>query len=138
MHRKASLALALSFLALMLGASPSSDSTSEEESPTNTIRAIRVVARGVEIEVHSTRPFPIRALPAILRVGDQEFIRSRYPKGGGLDTLVFLLSREEFDALASGDPVAVQYGKGRVANPRTRWDFGSLDKSLLQEGGSGS
>jgi hypothetical protein len=141
MHRKAFLALALPFLALtimMPGSSPALASTADEEgSPTNTIRAIRAVARGVEIEVHSTRPFPVRTLPAVLRVGNEEFVRSRYPKGGGLDTLVFLLSREEFDALATGDAVTVQYGKG-TASPRTLWRLGALDKSLLQGEGSGS
>ena len=134
MHRKAFLALTLLFFVLVPSAS-----AGEEESPANTVRAIRAVARGIEIEVHSTRPFPVRTLPAVLRVGDEDFVRSRYPKGGGLDTLVFLLSREEFDALATGDAVTVQYGKGKgIANPRTTWKFGTLDKSLLQAERSGS
>lgn len=127
MSRKGFLWLALStFLLMILGATP------EDASPVNTIRAIRSVPRGVEIEVHSTRPFPVRTLPPVLRVGEAQFLRSRYPRGGTLDTLVFLLSAEEFDALLPGDEVFVQYGKADAAAARakTTWAFGRLDKTL--------
>ena len=102
----------------------------------HTIRAIRTVERGVEIEVHSTHPFPVRALPAVLRIGGEQFVRSRYAKGR-LDTLIFLLSEEEFASLDTKDPVSVQYGKGK-ARPKPTWDFGALDKSLRVDGRSGS
>jgi hypothetical protein len=94
----------------------------------NTISGIRTVESGVEIELHSSRPFPVRNQITVLRIGDKEFTTSRYPKGGNLDTLIFKLTSDEFGQLADGEPVRVQYGRGVRAD---YWYFGTLNKRLL-------
>jgi hypothetical protein len=98
------------------------------EPAVNTISGIRAVESGVEIELHSSRPFPVRNQITVLRIGDKEFTKSRYPKDGNLDTLIFKLTSDEFGQLANGDPVRVQYGRGVTAD---YWDFGTLDKRRL-------
>jgi hypothetical protein len=98
------------------------------EPAVNTISGIRTVESGVEIELHSSRPFPMRNQITVLRIGDKEFTKSRYPKDGNLDTLIFKLTPDEFGQLANGDPVRVQYGRGVKAD---YWDFGTLNKRLL-------
>jgi hypothetical protein len=98
------------------------------EPAVNTISGIRTVESGIEIELHSSRPFPVRNQITVLRIGDKEFTKSRYPKDGNLDTLIFKLTPDEFGQLANGDPVRVQYGRGVKAD---YWDFGTLNKRLL-------
>jgi hypothetical protein len=85
---------------------------------------------GVEIELISTRAFPVRNELAVLRVGDGEFTLSRYPEDGHTNTLIFTLTTKEFARLANGDPVTVQYGRGLSGGG---WDFGPLDKNLLDK-----
>jgi hypothetical protein len=94
----------------------------------NTIQSIKAVPSGIEIELNSTKPFPVRSQITVLRIGGNEFTRSRHPENGSLNTLIFTLTSDEFGQTATGDPVRVQYGRGEVAD---RWDFGTLDKSQL-------
>ena len=76
----------------------------------------------VEIEVQSSRPFPVGgALPEI-RFGPDRFTLSRFPDGGTTDRLIFTLTAEEFDALTNGADVTVGIGG---AAP---WRFGALTK----------
>ena len=118
--------------------SPDDLDCAEHECPPveNEIVAIRTVNGGVEIELSSTRPFPIRALYAVLCIGAAlESPQSRHPDGS-LNTIIFLLTREEFDRTRDGDPVTVQYGgcNRDLTDMRPYWDlwiFGPLDKSLL-------
>jgi hypothetical protein len=100
-----------------------------EEGVVNTVTRIERVSDGVEIEVTSSKPFPVRAIPPLLRVGDHVFGRSRSPADGSLNTLIFMLSDAEFAQTSNGDRVSVAYGR---ADPREAgWDFGVLDKSAL-------
>ncbi len=96
----------------------------------NVITRIERVASGVEIEVKSSRPFPVRALGPELRVGTGGFLKSRSPEDGSLNALIFMLTAEEFAQTSMGDPVSVGYGQSML--PEDRWDFGPLDKSTLE------
>jgi len=80
---------------------------------------------GVEIELISQEPFPVRNALPVLRIGKQEFLLSRYPESGETTRLIFTLTRQEFDQVSSGDEVSLQYGRGRAD---TVWTFGRLDK----------
>lgn len=109
----------------------------------NTIKRIQTVDGVVEIEVHSTRDFPIRDQVVVLRVGDKEFLRSKTPENGSLNTLIFMLTPAQFDALTDGAAMTVKYGRDRdgegpqveVAQTARglRWDFGKLNKALHQQ-----
>ncbi len=92
----------------------------------NVIRSIRTIDSRVEIELRSTTEFRQSDLP-VLRIGNQEFTLSRYPEDGDMKTLIFMLTPDEFNNLASGERVIFQYGRG---NRNNRRDFGRLDKSL--------
>jgi hypothetical protein len=89
----------------------------------NTITRVERVADGVEIEVASSEPFPVRAMPPLVRVGDQVFGRSRSPADGSLNALIFMLSDEEFGQTSTGDPVSVGYAGDPPEEGR---DFGKL------------
>ncbi len=96
----------------------------------NRIVAIRRLARSeqldaarpaVELEVMSSRPFPVGgALPEI-RVGSDRFTLSRFA-GATSERLIFTLTADEFDALADGADVTVTVGG---AAP---WAFGALTR----------
>jgi hypothetical protein len=76
---------------------------------------------GVEIEVTSDTPFPVRNELAVLCIGMQQITLARYPEDGDTHTLIFTLTPEEFGRISTGDPVWVQYGRGEAFE---RWDFG--------------
>ena len=99
-------------------------------SDSNRIVDIRRVARSeqldtdrpaVEIEVVSSRPFPVGGALPELRLGDARFTLSRF-EGGAMDRMVFTLTAEEYDALASGVPASVKVGGAAT------WGFGLLAK----------
>jgi hypothetical protein len=106
----------------------------------NTVRRIQTVEGVVEIEVRSNREFPIRDEVVVLRIGQQEFKRSRSPEDGSLKTLIFMLAPDEFDSLVDGAQMTVKYGVHKEgedpempASPhRPRWNFGRLNKALHQ------
>ena len=87
------------------------------------IRGIVLTDAGVEITLFSSRGFPVRNEKQVLRIGEHEFLRSRYGADGDLHTLTFLLTRGEFGATTPEDSVVVQYGHGGSADRR---DFGAL------------
>ena len=79
----------------------------------------------VEIELRSTRLFPVTdALPTLV-AGDKTFTLSRYPSGA-TDRLVFTLEATDFAAISQGAEVNVRIGGARP------WKFGLLDKSLAR------
>ena len=85
----------------------------------------------IEIEVRSERAFPVRNELTVLRIGSREFTLSRYPESGDTHVLIFTLTVDEFAATSAGDPVVVQYGD--VPQSSDRWNFGSLDKTLVDK-----
>jgi hypothetical protein len=115
-----------SFLAVLLLTSP--PSTAQD---VNTIKSIRTTPSRVEIELYSSRPFPVRALPPVLRMGSKEFTLSRNPEDGSLNTLIFTLTPDEFAQIQAGDQVTVHYGSGEL--PGQQWDFSVLDNDLLDK-----
>jgi hypothetical protein len=71
---------------------------------TSGLRAsVRRTSTTVEIEVTSDTPFQNGALPPVLVIGDQAFGLSRTPPDGREDTLIFLLTPAELDAVADGE-----------------------------------
>jgi hypothetical protein len=105
----------------------------------NTVKSIRTVGSTVEIEVHSSREFPVLDDVVVLRIGTKEFFLSKSPENGDLHTLIFMVPAADFSQLADGEPMSVGFGKGRAALPEQaadaaraatrRWDFGKLNKS---------
>ena len=116
-------------LGFSLGLMYVSSQPQAEETSVNTIVSIKKVSSGIEIEFHSTKSFPIRALPPALQIGAEGFMMSRYPTPRDLYTLAFYLTLSEFDQLNTGDPVIVHYGSRELESEY--WDFGVLDKNTL-------
>lgn len=85
--------------------------------------AARTRTPRVEIEVASTRLFPVGGALPTLVVGDKAFALAHYPSGG-TDRLVFTLEETDFAALSQGAEVIVRIGGARP------WKLGPLDKSL--------
>jgi hypothetical protein len=79
----------------------------------------------VEIEVASTRLFPVSGALATLIVGEKTFKLSHYPSGA-TDRLVFTLEATDFEAISQGAEVNVRVGGQRP------WKFGPLDKALAR------
>ncbi len=111
-----------SLLFLPLAASP--------QQPVNTIKSITTVGQTVEITVNSTKQFDVRDELVVLMIGDQEFTTSRSPDDGRLNELTFILTLDEWSQVATGDPVIVRFGQD---NAPDHWDFGQLDKTLLNK-----
>ena len=84
---------------------------------------------GVEVEVSSDTPFPVMNELWTLKIGNQNFVLSRYPDSGDTHTLIFVLTPEEWDSTSSGDAVFVQAGREGASDV---WVFGALDKSQLK------
>jgi len=98
----------------------------QQDAALNSIQSIKTAqAGGVDIAITSTTGFLQSDVP-VLRIGDQEFMISRYPEDGSANTLIFTLTAEEFDRTRTGDKVTFQYGRGDGRNHR---DFGLLDKT---------
>jgi hypothetical protein len=95
----------------------------------NTITSITSVGQTVEITMQSGAGFDVRDELVLLIIGDQQFTTSRSPDDGSLNQLTFILTLDEWNQLATGDPVTVQFGEDDD-NPQS---FGTLDKSLLNK-----
>jgi hypothetical protein len=75
----------------------------------------------VEIELQSSRPFPVGgALPEIT-IGARSYALSRFAEGD-TDRLIFTLGADEYAAAVSGEEVSVRVGGAPV------WRFGRLTK----------
>jgi hypothetical protein len=102
----------------------------------NVVKSIREVvsaasgAPEVEFELYSPTPFPIRDQVIVLRIGRTDVMKSRSPEDGSLNTLIFSLPTDQFEQLADGAEMTVQFGKAPAARG-PRWNFGQLNKALL-------
>ena len=110
-------------LLLVLGLLPALASAQQ----VNVIKNIRTTQVGIEIELTSPTPFPVRNEVVILRIGNQEFTTSRHPEDGNLNTLIFTVQPERFARAAVGERVVVQYGR----DDSVQWDFGPLNRVLV-------
>jgi hypothetical protein len=77
---------------------------------------------GIEIEVTSSRPFPVGDALPVLTIGTQSFNLSRFPSTGRTDHLIFMLDPAEFASLPNGAEVSVTIGGA------PRWSMGPLRK----------
>lgn len=130
--RRRALLPTLLFCLLPLGAALPAGA----DTPQNSIRSIRTVLTGgrlitYDITVTSSAEFPMNDAVVTLSIGGKEFINSSYAPGGTLNTLVFSLTRREFQSLKNGAPVAVYYGQDNAAIPAAHWNFGTLNMGLL-------
>jgi len=94
----------------------------------DTHEVVRIEPSGdeVEIEVFSTRPFLPRALAPILCIGTQAFTRSGSLQNGSLNSLLFTLTREEFEAVQDPALITVQHGDQcflDLDQPTLYWDL---------------
>jgi hypothetical protein len=103
-------------------------SVADSQSDSNRIVAIRRVASptgkaaaAVEIELSSTRLFPIGDALPTLTIGARSFTLSRFPTGK-TDHLVFTLEADEYAAIGEGAGVTLHIGGARP------WSFGALRK----------
>jgi hypothetical protein len=110
-------------LLLVLGLLPALASAQQ----VNVIKNIQTTQAGIEIELTSPTPFPVRNAVVMLRIGNQEFTTSRHPEDGNLNTLIFTVPPEQLARAAAGERVVVQYGH----DESVQWDFGPLDRALL-------
>jgi len=112
-----------------------SEDRASDRTEVNEIASIRIIGaavngglsgrRGaaVEIEVVSTRPFPVAdALPE-LRIGKKTFTLSRF-SSGATDRLIFTTEASQFREMAEGAPVILRIGGRRP------WTFGPLRKGM--------
>ena len=109
----------------------------------NVVKSIRAAtfngAAVIEIELQSSKEFPIRDQIVVLRIGNRDFMRSRSPANGSLNTLIFMLTPEDFGQVADGSSLSVRYGLEYSDDPaaqsadNSRWQFGQLNKSLLSQ-----
>ena len=137
--------LVVMVFAAAAAAQDESEEASDGAGAVNELRRIETKGVEVEIEIRSSKPFPVRALPPVLRIGDLDFTASRNPDNGRLDTLIFFVPAEDFAAI---DPQKVAMrvfyatsiegevtpsGRPRaIAEPGgPTWDFGELRKELL-------
>jgi len=115
-----------SALSILLLASGLASAQGKQGNVVNRLDAVNSGA-AYEVEITSGEPFVQSDLP-ILRIGDQEITISRWSATGSPNTLIFILTPEQFRNAKTGDKILFQYGRG---GNRTR-DFGNLDKSKLK------
>jgi len=133
------VAVAIGVLAFGSRDTVSCDEDTATSNGVNAVRRISTTETGIEIEVFSEVPFPVRAMPPLLQIGDREFGLSRYPDTGSLNTLIFRIPPNDFAELTSQDPVFVHHGfflddldaTVEVAGQGGTWTFGTLTKELL-------
>ncbi len=88
------------------------------------------------ITVTSTDDFPMTDSIITLSIGGKEFTSSAYAPGGAMNSLVFSLTRAQFQSLSTGDKITLYYGADNAALPAAQWNFGTLDLSRLDKPGT--
>ena len=95
----------------------------------NVVKSIKTNKSGdIEIELKSTKEFPVRDAVIELHIGNQTFRRSRPAPDGSLNTIIFVLTHDEFVKINTGDSVTVGF-----SHEPPGWNFGKVDKSLLDK-----
>ena len=104
----------------------------------NVQRRLTSTPEGIEFELWSSAPFPVRALPPVLRIGDVDFLSSRHPDDGRLDTPIFLIGVEYFESFTASDSVVIYHSAPPLLNQDVVatdgvdvWTFGALRTDLL-------
>jgi hypothetical protein len=120
------LAVATQTLETVAGTMPEATRVSETNQIVAIRRAVTRTASGasrpaVEIEVYSSRAFPIGGALPELAIGGQRFTLSRFSSGKS-DRLIFTLDAADFAALRNGADMSVTIGGA------PRWDLGLLRK----------
>ena len=113
----------------LLASTTTALATDAEKVDKNTVKIRRVGKTTVEIEVTSSRSFPVTNALVVLNVGKQQSSLSGYPKNGDLHTLIFTMTTEAFGRAKDGDPISVEYSP----DSQTPWTFGPLDKSQIDK-----
>ncbi len=91
--------------------------------PGGHITGIKVPSRNfVEISLTSHNPIPVRNSLLMLRIGNRQFMLSRFGANGNTSQVIFSLTPEEYQALPQGANVELINGPQRLS-------FGTLDKS---------
>jgi hypothetical protein len=91
----------------------------------NVVRSVKTNQSGeIEIELNSTKEFPVRDAVIELRIGDQTFRRSRPAPDGGLNTVIFVLTDDQYAKINTGDSITVGF-----SHEPSGWDFGKIDKT---------
>ncbi len=91
----------------------------------NVIKSVKTNQSGeVELELSSAKEFPVRDAVIELRIGKQTFRRSRPARDGSLNTIIFVLTDEEYAKINTGDSVKVGF-----SHEPSGWDFGKVDKT---------
>jgi len=95
----------------------------------NVVKSIKTNPSGdVEIELKSTKEFPVRDAVIELRIGNQTFRRSRPAPDGSLNTIIFVLTKAEFARINTGDSLTVGF-----SHEPPGWNFGNIDKTQLDK-----
>jgi len=78
----------------------------------------------VEAEVTSTEPFPVRNALTELHIGEVTSMLSRYSADGDTHTLIFSLTRDQFQAISADETAFVGYNP---SNGQDSWLIGPID-----------
>jgi len=95
-----------------------------DENAASVVESITSTKDGIEIRVWSRESFLMRALPPVLRIGEVDLAFSRYPEGGTLNTLIFIVSPHQFNQMTSGDEMFIYYGsswQSDLPEEKTEW-----------------
>ena len=86
----------------------------------------------VQIELRTSRPFPVSDMPLQLQIGKKVFIDELSGDHTGRRLLVSL-TPEMFAELEEGDEIVAFFGKREQRTDGGVWNFGKLNKGRLQE-----
>jgi len=90
---------------------------------------LECVPAGMEVEVSSDTPFPVRNALVELRIGAVVSSLSRYAPDGDLHTLIFVLSDEQAAEVSPFAEAVVGFNPGAGSDT---WLVGSIDPTTAQ------
>ena len=85
-----------------------------------------VTPDNVEVELHSTDPFPVRNAILELHTGSVTSAQSRYGPGGDLHTVIFTLTAEQFAQVSDADAATAAFNPGA---PEDEWLVGPINSN---------